>query len=126
VNIKVNTQCALELLASNRKKHIDEFTSQMHGWKEAMERFSKELITWKDNASEDIFSPDDEKKYRRPIEPMKPMSYVNDYDKFIELLQHHQEKLIELDEHEFEQIIKDEFNWKGHFTAMSNTYSIRE
>lgn len=121
MNIRINKKKVLNTLKENRQKHIDEFTLQVQGWKEAMEKYSVELAEWRDSISEDIFHSHE--IHKRPQEPHKPISYVKDYDKFIELVEHHEGEHVDLEEYEFNQIIKDEFGWKGHFLTNSALYS---
>lgn len=121
MNIKMQTNIVLNLLKTHREKHIEEYALQIQGWKKAMEDYAKELAIWRDNTPEDIF--DNSNNEKKPKEPFKPVSYVKDYDKLIELIEHHVDGIIELEEFEFNQIVKDEFSWKSGFLAMTNTYS---
>lgn len=121
MKIQISKKKVMNTLKENRQKHVDEFALQVQGWKQAMEKYAGELATWRDSISEDIFNSEEAPK--RPHEPVKPMSYVDSYDKYIELLDHHEGKHVELEEYEFEQIIKDEFGWKRGFLANTNLYS---
>lgn len=111
---------ALKILNENRDKHIEEFAGQMQGWKIAMEQYGKDLSMWSSKASEDIF--DKEKSPDRPKEPVKPVSYISSYDRFIELVIANVTDIIKIDEHEYDQIIKNKFSWSSTFLSNSMTY----
>lgn len=125
MKIQMETKKVLSLLQEHRQNHIDEYANQVQGWKEAMESYSQKLIDWKNEFSEDVFKASEEAKAtnNRPAEPLRPVSYVKDYDKFIELIEHHIADTIFIGEHEFNQIVKDEFGWKNHFATNSMLYS---
>ncbi|MNJ90172.1 hypothetical protein D3C87_77660 [compost metagenome] len=125
MNIQMKNKEVLSLLDKHRQNHINEYANQVQGWKEAMENFSQKLIDWKNQISEDIFEENENHKSTntRPQEPQRPVSYVKDYDKMIELLGYHIGDTITLEEYEFNQVVKDEFGWKGHFMTNSALYS---
>lgn len=118
--ININKKEALKILRENRDNHIEEFAGQMQGWKIAMEQYGKELSMWSSKASEDIF--DKEKSPDRPKEPIKPVSYINSYDRFIELIKANVTDIIKIDEHEYDQIVKNKFSWSSAFLSNSMTY----
>lgn len=122
--IQMETKTVLELLKDHKEKHIQEFSEQMQGWKKAMEQFAVELSEWKDSISDDIFAQSDkDTRKQRPVEPQRPISFVKDYDKLIELVEHHVGDKVEIEQYEFDQIVKDEFGWKGQFLSNSALYS---
>jgi hypothetical protein len=122
MQILMKTQEVLSLLQDHRQKHIQEFTLQMEGWKKAMEKYAEKLAKWRDGFSNDIFEQT-KQGMKRPKEPEKPTSYVEDYDSMIEFLQYHVGDSIELGQDDFDQIVKDEFGWKGEFSSTSLRYS---
>lgn len=119
--IKVYKEEALKVLSENRDKHIKEFAGQMQGWKNAMEQYGKDLSLWSDKASEDVF--DKQQAPDKPKEPPKPVSYVDSYDRFLELVAANVTEVIEIDEHEYDQIIKNKFSWSSKFVFNSSVYN---
>lgn len=123
MNITMQTSEVLSILKQHREMHIHEFSNQMKGWKVAMEKFGAELSKWKESFSNDIFHDNKVVTSKRPIEPQRPISFVEDYDKLIELITYHIGETIELSEYDFQQIVKDDFGWKGTFLNNSTLYS---
>lgn len=50
----------------------------------------------------------------------KPVSQVNEYEKIIRMLKLHIEENIDLDLHDYEKYVEDNWSWKAHFET---TYS---
>jgi hypothetical protein len=120
MNISLKVKDALDTLKTNRQKHVDEYAAQVQGWKKAMEEYGEDLKKWSNGMSEDVFNKE---IAARPLEPQKPQSFVQYYDNLILMLENHSEKTIYVEEHDFNQIIKDEFGWKGTFLANSAMYN---
>lgn len=124
MDIKVKTSNALSMLKTNKENHILEYKKQVQGWKKSMEEYEQNLAKWRQDTPEDIFKAE---KYSeenpKPKEPLKPMAYTKDYDKYIELLEAHVEDNIQISEYEYQQIIKNQFNWTSTFLCNSNMYS---
>lgn len=126
MQITVYKETALTRLKTNRQQHIDEFAAQMQGWKLAMEQFTKSLAEWSTRNSENIFEADDVMKMikkQRPEEPSKPYNYVHEYDAYIELIEANVTTTINIDEHEFKHIIKNQFSWSKTFAFNSSIYN---
>lgn len=123
MKISMNAQELLNTLKTNRQKHIDEFGEQMQGWKVVMEDYGKKLMTWKEQFSNNIFDDVMEIRKSQPVSPSRPISFVDDYDKLIELLEHHNDLNIQLEQYEFDQIVKDNFGWKDTFANNTAMYS---
>lgn len=122
MNVTIRTAEALALLITNKQKHVEEYTLQVQGWKLAMDEWSKKISEWQKSTPENIYDVSKEAT-KRPTEPTKPMSFIGDYDKYIDLLTHHAEHAVILNECEFEKIMKNEFSWKSLFVANSMTYN---
>lgn len=54
--------------------------------------------------------------------PQKPMSYEAEYIRAISMLEYSVDDIIELDNHQFQQLVMDEWGWKQSFTAVSSSY----
>ena len=121
MNIRMKTNTVTNLLTVHKANHVEEYTKQIQGWKKSMEEYGIKLAEWRDNTPEDIFEAS---KYnsKKPVEPIKPQSFVDTYEKLIDIIYYHEETIIQLDEHDFNQIVKDEFGWKCGFMANSATY----
>jgi hypothetical protein len=113
VDVIMHKDDVLSILLENKQKHIKEYEEQINGWKEKMEEFNGLMQEWVVKGGID----------KRPHEPFKPQNFIDTYDKYINMLKHHVDMRINLAEFEFDQIVNDEFNWKGTFLANSNLYT---
>lgn len=121
MKIQIYRKDALNILKENRDKHIKEFEAQIQGWKQAIEEYREDLSNWINKVSKDI-DVIYLQSTRKPIKPYRPVSYLNSYDRLIELISANITDLIEVQEHEYDQIIKNQFGWTSEFLANSATY----
>lgn len=113
MDVTMNTHFVIETLKENRKKHVEEYKEQLNGWKEKMEEHNEQMMDWVSNSGAN----------KRPVEPFKPEDYVETYDKYINMMENHIDLRITMSEYEYEQLIEDNFNWKGKFLSNSTLYS---
>lgn len=127
MKITMNTKTVLKLLQEHEKKHIEEYTKQIQGWKIAMETWQKSLSEWTVVTCENIYEANDSKinKQHRPQEPTKPGNYLDDYSKLIEFVKCHVDDKIILDEFDYDKIVKDKFNWRLNFENSTSLYSVK-
>lgn len=104
---------ANNILLKNRDAHVFEYTAQIEGWKLAMDAYTTAFTEW---ASKGGVGD-------RPHMTQKPTDFTEDYDFLLRQLFYHTPLFITVDEHDFKQIVLNEFGWKGTFTANSNLYS---
>lgn len=109
------TEEVLKLLYAHAKNHKLVFVKQMDGWKKDMEDYSRLMVLWAHNELGNT---------GRPEEPPKPVKYTKEYDRLIDMMEHHADEYIELDEEDYKNVIKDEFGWKAHFMANSTRYRV--
>jgi hypothetical protein len=113
MDITMFKSVVLKTLGTNKAKHILEYKDQLDGWKLKMEEHSEKMKDWVNYGGTG----------QRPQEPSKPQNFIKEYDKYINMITCHVNDTIKLNEYEYEQIINDEFNWKGAFLANSTLYS---
>lgn len=114
MKIVIKTQNALELLKQHKQTHMDTFEETVDGWKIALEKYTEELNQW---------AKDGGVQGDRPQEPYKPKDYTKDYDNLIDLLENHVLDNLEVEEYEYDQIIKDKFGWTDGFLLSNSTYA---
>jgi hypothetical protein len=51
-----------------------------------------------------------------------PQDYTKEYDRVIDRLETTDDKTVTLEDHEFNQWMRDEWDWQGRFTASSSRY----
>ena len=54
--------------------------------------------------------------------PTRPTSYESEYIRAISMLEYSVDDVIELEAHQFQQLVMDEWGWKQSFTAVSSSY----
>lgn len=118
MKLLVNKMDAIELLESNKEKHVAEYELQLEAWKKAYAEHTEALNKWAQSS--------DHKEVPQPKEPFKPKYYVAEYDKLIQKLTVHQQALIELDadgySKEYEKIFENSFEWSNSFATLSSNY----
>lgn len=113
MEIEMNVIVAVGYLVNNREEHLEEYKVQLEGWKVKMEEYSKIVMEWAAEGGQG----------ERPIMTPKPKDFTEDYDRYINQLRHHIPDSIKIDEHEFKQIVENEFGWKHTFSAATQLYS---
>lgn len=113
-SVNVSVAHALQTLQENKQKHIQAYKEAMLGWEKAMEKFTVTLNNW---------AAEGGKAMARPQEPQKPKDYCDEYDKIIVMLQHHCGDTVALQEHDFERIIRNQFNWSDNFRVTNAMYT---
>ena len=110
--VKVKKDQLLDILRSNREKHHEIVIKAQCVYRaKVIQELDKML--------------DDAKNGHTLVTQVKlpvPVDMTRDYDDAIEMLEMHQEDTIELDSHEFKQYVKDEWQWKQHFTTSNAGY----
>lgn len=113
---KINKTALLSELQTNRAKHEAEFREAREEWeRQAILRFREVL----DEMERDDFD--------RTINPTgglpKPTNFLASYDMAIQRLEWEESDTVELDEREFANYVRDDWDWKGHF-AQTNAYYV--
>lgn len=111
--IKVNKSELLSHLRTNRDNHVEEYNDALILYRAALtEAFKEALKKAKNNEDVDHY-----------IKLERPQNYLDSYDNAIDMLIWSTEDIIELDQVEFKQYVRDEWNWKQAFTAVARSYS---
>lgn len=113
MKIVMDVADAVVNLRKNRAEHIEEHAKQIEGWKLKMEAYTKACTEWAAKGGVGD----------RPVMTQRPVNFTEDYDLFLNQLKFHRPEQITVDEHNFKQIIENEFGWKGQFTANTQLYS---
>lgn len=110
--VKIKRVDLLEKVKANKVRHVTEF-------KEAREEYVKEVIKelgrmLKKAKKGDII---------RSINLVEPVSYEENYNRVISMLEWSTDVIVELDTTEFEQYVRDNWQWKQHFAATAALYN---
>lgn len=111
--ITISKEKLLEKLKQNRKNHRAIFEDALQGWEH-------QVFTALQKAVEDAKSGI---RYETFINLPRPKDHTCDYDEVIDRVEWHEEKLIDLELHEFNQFVRDDWSWMPDFNASSASYS---
>jgi len=140
--VEVNRIKLIATLEANRVKHIQDFNEAMTGYKAALlgkidEAFSdakKQLEVKYQKTKERVteFNDADIAKQRDSfsildgiaVEMRVPRSYVKEYDAAIDIAKWDVNDTLELTHAEFTCFVRDEWDWKSGFEAVSTMYKM--
>lgn len=114
-SVKVGRGELLEIVRTNKEKHIKEFN-------EAVEDFKAAAIKIADHNLKLAQSGDVDQIAKFKQLPTKPTSYEDSYTRAIRMLELSVEDVIEVEEDVFNQLVLDEWGWKQNFTVSSALY----
>lgn len=113
--VKVDKVELLEVLRTNRIKHIADYEQSVIDYKEAVIKVAKENLKL---ANTGDFS----KIAKIRTIPSAPVSYETSYTRAIRMLEMSVDSVIELEEDLFNQLVLDEWAWKQSFAVASQMY----
>ncbi len=111
--VKVNKLALLHTVKENLEKHTAEYNEAVKDYLVAVENIAKE------NHLEAIKQQLDS-KYKSF--PAVPTSYVQNYEKAIKMLEYSVEDELIIDDTTFNQLVLDEWSWKGNFSSLVSSY----
>lgn len=101
-----------KVLEKNKKAHRAEFEAALNGWKvKVTEKLEK---SYQDALAGKIWI----EAFHLP----KPQDHTNDYTRALEMVKHEVRDVITLTEHEYSQLVMDDWGWKQQFTATNSMY----
>lgn len=120
LKIKVNKTKLLLSLVQNRSKHIADYKLAVKGWQ-------KEVIDTVVREANNLSNTGDYSSFVKRTNPVlnldpAPVSRQADYDQAIEMLEYCADSEIELQTHQYNAYVKDEWNWKSHWNLSNSKY----
>ena len=112
-HVTISKEKLLSRLKENRGNHRAIFEDALQGWKEQV---LKALAQATEDARRGI-------NYETFINLPRPNDHTKDYDEVIDRVEWHEEDTIDLELHEFNQFIRDDWSWMPDFTASTSSYS---
>lgn len=114
-SVRLDRDQLLEIVLENKEKHVAAYREAVIDYKKAVVNLTKEnLALARTGRLEEIA--------RIRSIPHAPESYEDSYHRAIRMLELSVDGQIELDEHVFNQLVLDEWNWKASFVAMGASY----
>ena len=114
-SVKINKTELLDIVITNKVKHVKEFNEAVEDYKTAAIKVAEEHIKLAKTG-------DLEQIALIKAMPQKPASYVKEYDRAIRMLELSVEDIIELESDVFNQLVLDEWSWKNMFVASNSMY----
>jgi hypothetical protein len=114
-SVKINRTDLLAIVRTNKEKHVREFDQAVEDYKNAVIKIAEENFALAKTG--DL----DEIVKIKPV-PNKPNSYETSYTRAIRMLELSVDNEIELETHDFDQLVLDEWQWKASFSIMNSTY----
>lgn len=113
--IKMNRLELLEIVKANKLKHMAEFEESVIDY--------KNLVLQIAAANHKLAKTADLAEFKKIKQhPSAPTSYEVSYSRAIRMLELSVEDVIEIEEHIFNQLVLDEWDWKRGFVAASAMY----
>jgi proteasome lid subunit RPN8/RPN11 len=113
--VKVNREELLSILNGNRDKHKQEFEEAVTGWKEQALEAMKNAVAEFEN---------DNFHTTHPLVTLpKPTAHLRDYDLAIRMLEMSVDTDIEIEQHDFNCFVMDEWQWKAGFAQTVSNYT---
>lgn len=138
--VEVNREKLISILESNRTKHVADYEEAMAGYKslllgkidEAFEDAKKKLDEKYNRTKEKVsgFTDEDIAKQHDhftlidgiSVEMKVPRSYAREYDAAIDMAKWDVRETLELSHAEFTCFVRDQWDWKAGFEAVSMLY----
>jgi len=113
--IKVRKNHLLQTLKENRENHVGSYEEALEAYRQkSIELLEEHIERIRTGAVEKVF-----------VSLPPPENYEEEYDRAIAMVEWHEEHLIELDEHQFDNYVRDQWNWKDKFIQTNSLYTDR-
>lgn len=130
LTIQVDVSTLLDTLATNREKHITAYNKAKKGYLKLLRReLEKKLenLTRKETGVRGrikaFSNPNGSEADLTRITHQPPRAYTEFYDQAIEMLEYADNQTVELNQQQFQEFVKDEWNWKAQFTTSNVAYA---
>lgn len=113
--IVISKQKLLDKLRENRNNHRKIFEEALEGWRK---RVIIELQCALRDARKGL-------KYRTYFNLPQPTDHTNEYDRIIDQIEWCETELIQLDQIQFNQFVRDDWGWKNDFLTNATIYNAK-
>jgi len=114
-NVNINKQELLDILRSNKEKHVSDY-------KEGVQDYFSAVLKLVERNLELARSGDLSTVAKISPMPPAPTSYESAYNRASRMLELSVDDVIELDEQTFNQLVLDEWAWKSMFAGTTQSY----
>ncbi len=113
--VKINRLELLEIVQTNRQKHIADFNEAVEDYKKAALKVAESNLALAQTGEVESI-------VKMRAAPDRPRSYEKEYGRGIRMLELSVEEVIDITEDVFNQLVLDEWAWKHLFTASTASY----
>jgi hypothetical protein len=110
--IKVKKSDLLDTLRTNKAKHEEVYEQAMVKYREAL---IAELVSLRADVEAG-------KQIEHRLKTVVPLRFADSYEQAIQMLEWEVGDEVELDTHEFQQYVMDDWNWGQSFRAANSAY----
>jgi len=121
---KYNTQDLLKTLIKNREIHKNKYDEAMIEYKGVLKDELTGRIVELETLVGDIDDGREILHHIDNLKTVKPTQYLSEYDRFISMFEMMTENVIELDSETFNQLVRDEWEWKHSFDNSTMLYNV--
>lgn len=114
-SVKIKRLELLERIKTNRKSHREQFLKAQEGYRQDMiEELDRMLKDARDG-----------KAIRRHISMPEPQDHTKDYDSVIDMLEMSVDEVIEIEQHQFDWFVRDNWDWKARDGVTNAMYAAK-
>lgn len=120
LTIEVEVTDLLDTLRTNRAKHLKAYEAAKVGYRKLLKQELYDKIAVLDGKK---FRARPANQHLGHIINRRPENYLAEYDEVIGMLEWTQDATIRLDSTQYQQYIKNEWNWSNSFTTANVAYA---
>jgi hypothetical protein len=124
-DVKVRRSELLEKVTANRQKHIEEYDEAVAGYKAAALAAIERGVTKLRQQVTDLEAGEVLRLVAVSFDLAVPENHAKDYDQVIAMLEMSVDEELSIRSDEFACYVMDDWDWKDHFTDVSNIYKTR-
>ena len=114
-SVKVNRIELLEIVRTNKEKHIRDFNESVEDYKRAAINVAQKNLELAQSADLDQIA-------KIKGMPQKPTSYEKEYARAERMLELSVDEVIDVEQDVFNQLVLDEWSWKNAFVTSASLY----
>ena len=141
--VEVNRLKLVDILRANLKKHIAEYNEAMAGYKaelldrinQAFDKAEQQLAAERKKLADKVAGFTDEDILKQNdyitlvnaigVEMKVPRSYAKEYEAAIDMAEWDVRETLELSHAEFTCFVRDQWDWKSDFEAVTSIYNVK-
>jgi hypothetical protein len=114
--VTVYKEEVIDKARENRNNHKNEYEIALKGYKQEMKEYLLQQLGELEASSE-------KENFSLGSSPTMPRHHLDDYDNAIRMLDWETNEMISLEEHEFKNLIFDEWDWQHSWKRAYNSFS---